>query len=63
MRELLIAYLAITVAVALLLTGPDEDDFDVRYVMATVFGWPMVALVLTWMAWPTVWEQRKRWAP
>ncbi len=63
MRELLITYLAITVSVALLLTGPDEDDFDARYVMATVFGWPLVALVLTWMAWPPVWGQRKRWAP
>ncbi len=63
MRELLITYLAITVSVALLLTGPDEDDFDARYVMATVFGWPLVALALAWMAWLAVWAQRERWAP
>jgi hypothetical protein len=60
MKELLITYLAVTVSIALLLTGPDEDEFDARYVMATVFGWPLVALALTWMAWPTMWG-RSRW--
>jgi hypothetical protein len=63
MRELLIPYLAITVSIALLLTGPDEDDFDVRYVMATVFGWPLVALALGCMAWLTTWGQAKWRAP
>ena len=61
MRELLITYLGITVSIALLLTGPDEDDFEFKHVMAAVFGWPLVALALGWMAWPTVWEQAKRW--
>jgi hypothetical protein len=63
MRELLITYLAITVSIALLLTGPDEDDFDARYAIATVFGWPLVALALGCIAWPTMWGQRKQWAP
>jgi uncharacterized membrane protein YccC len=62
MREVLITYLAVTVAIALLLTGPDEDDFDIKHVMTTVFGWPLVALALAWMAWPAVWGQAKRWA-
>ncbi len=62
MRELLIAYLSITVSIAVLLTGPDEDDFEFKHVMATAFGWPLVALALAWMAWPTVRAQSKRWS-
>lgn len=34
MRELLVTYLAVTVSIAWLLTGPDEDEFGARYVMA-----------------------------
>jgi hypothetical protein len=60
MRELLITYLGITVSMALLLTGPDEDEFDLKHIMATVFGWPVVALAFGWMALPTVWAQAKR---
>ncbi len=60
MRELLIVYLAVTIAIALLLTGPDEDDFDIKHVMAAVFGWPLVALALAWMAWPPLRAQTKR---
>jgi hypothetical protein len=56
-------YLGGTVAIALLLTGPDEDEFALKHVMATVFGWPLLALVLAWMAWPVLWEQTKRLAP
>jgi hypothetical protein len=63
MRELLITYLGISVSIALLLTGPDEDEFTVKHVMATVFGWPLVALAFGWMAWPTVWRRGKPWAP
>ncbi len=59
MRELLITYLGITVSIALLLTGSDEDDFEFKHVMAAVFGWPLVALVFGWMAWPTVWGRTK----
>jgi hypothetical protein len=62
MRELLVTYLAVTVSIALLLTGPDEDDFEFKYVVATVFGWPLVALALAWMAWATHWGRAKRWA-
>ena len=62
MRELLITYLAITLSVALLLTGPDEDEFDIKHVMATVFGWPLVALALAWMAWAVRRGGAKRWA-
>ena len=61
MRELLITYLGITVSIAVLLTGPDEDHFDVKHVMAAVFGWPLVALALAFLAGLTVWEQAKRW--
>jgi uncharacterized membrane protein YccC len=61
MRELLITYLGITVSIALLLTGPDEDDFEFKHVMAAVFGWPLVALVFGWMAWRTVWGRTKHW--
>jgi hypothetical protein len=60
MRELLITYLAVAVSIALLLTGPDEDEFDLKHIMATVFGWPVVALALAWMAWPAAWAQAKR---
>jgi len=62
MRELLIAYLSITVSIALLLTGPDEDDFEFKHVIATVFGWPLVAVAFAWMAWPAVRAQTERWA-
>ena len=60
MRELLITYLGITVSIALLLTGPDEDGFDVKHVMAAVFGWPLVVLALASLAWPALWRQAKR---
>jgi hypothetical protein len=63
MKELLITYLGIAVSIALLLTGPDEDEFEVRHVMATVFGWPLVALAFGWMAWLPMWGRAKRWAP
>ena len=62
MRELLITYLGVTVAIAVLLTGPDEDDFEFKHIMATVFGWPLVALAIGWMAWRIVWRQAKRQA-
>jgi uncharacterized membrane protein YccC len=59
MRELLITYLGVTVSIALLMTGPDEDEFAIKHVMATVFGWPLLALALAWMAWPILWEEAK----
>ena len=60
MREFLITYLAITLWIALLLTGPDEDDFPIKHVLAAVFGWPLVVLVLASLAWPALWRQAKR---
>jgi hypothetical protein len=60
MRELLITYLGVTVPIALLMTGPDEDEFAIKHIMATVFGWPLLAVALAWMAWPILWEEAKR---
>jgi uncharacterized membrane protein YccC len=59
MRELLITYLGVTVSIALLMTGPDEDEFAIKHIMATVFGWPLLALALAWMAWPILREEAK----
>ena len=46
MRELLITYLGVTVPIALLMTGPDQDEFAIKHIMATVFGWPLLAVTL-----------------
>jgi hypothetical protein len=62
MQELLITYLGISASIALLLTGPDEDNFEFKHVIATVFGWPVVALALACMVGPSVWAVAQRWA-
>ena len=61
MQEFLITYLGVTVSIALLLTGPHEDEFEFKHVIATVFGWPVVVLALAYMAGPSVWAQARRW--
>jgi hypothetical protein len=52
MRELLVAYLGVVVALLTLSTSIDgEEGVDLKHILIAAFGWPLLAPVLAWRAW------------
>jgi hypothetical protein len=52
MRELLIAYLAVVIALLALSTSIDQDEgINLKHILVAAFGWPILAPLLAWRVW------------
>jgi hypothetical protein len=52
MRELLIAYLGVVIALLALSTSIDTDEgISLKHILIAAFGWPVLAPLLAWRAW------------
>lgn len=52
MRELLIAYTGVVIALLTLSTAIEGDEeVALKHILIAAFGWPLIAPILAWKAW------------
>jgi hypothetical protein len=56
MRDVLVAYLGVVIALLALSTRIESDEgVSLKHILIAAFGWPLVAPVIAWRAWVSRW--------